>query len=160
VQGVPAEGSALQAAGTALAVGAWNEAHGLLLQADQNERLTDPAAIKTLAQAAYLSGSIEAATQGFERLHTAAFAAGDRDPAAAAAGQISFMLFDALIYAASRAWLRRAERFVDDRPDSPARASTATMRAWYACSRATTTRACRPRDDQLEARPSSAEWPI
>jgi hypothetical protein len=76
VQGVPAEGSALQAAGTALAVGAWNEAHGLLLQADQNERLTDPAAIKTLAQAAYLSGSIEAATQAFERLHTAAFAAG------------------------------------------------------------------------------------
>ena len=132
MQEVPARGSALQAAGAALAAGAWDEAYALLLDADRDERLTDPAAIAMLAQAAYLSGGIEAATQAFERLHTLALAAGDRDAAAAAAGQISFMLFDALMYAPSRAWLRRAERLVDDQPDSPVRALTATMRSWYA----------------------------
>jgi class 3 adenylate cyclase len=53
VQEVPTEESVLQAAGTALAAGAWSDAYALLLDADRARRLTDPKSVLMLAQAAY-----------------------------------------------------------------------------------------------------------
>ena len=132
MQDAPTEEAALQPAAEALRAGAWSEAYSQLLDADRAGQLTSPRAIEMLARSAYLAGSIEASTKGFERLHMSALDAGDKDAAAGAAVQIAFILFDAVMYAPSRAWLRRAERLIEDRPESPARAATITMRAWYA----------------------------
>ena len=132
MQHAPTEEAVLQAAGEALARGAWSDAYDVLLDADRSHRLETRQAITMLAQAAYLAGSIEAATQAFERIHTAALAADDRDAAADAAVQISFLLFDAVMYAPSRAWLRRAERLIEGRPDSRTRPGTLIMRSWHA----------------------------
>jgi class 3 adenylate cyclase len=116
----------------ALRRGSWTDAYRLLIDADRAHGLTTPDAITMLAQAAYLTGNLDAATRAFERLHTGAIAAGDQQTAAAAAGQISFMLFDALMFAPSRAWLRRAERLIEAIPDSPIHATTTNLRAWHA----------------------------
>src|SRR5919109_4751583 len=126
------EEAAVEAARAALATGAWSEAYEALLEADNDRRLSSSAAITMLAQAAYLSGDIEAAAKAFERMHTAALSAGDKDAAARAAGEIAFILFDAVMYAPSRAWLRRAERLIEDRPESPVRARTLNLGAWHA----------------------------
>jgi class 3 adenylate cyclase len=128
----PTEETILHAAGEALANGAWSEAYVLLLKGDQARLLVQPGAITMLAESAYLAGDIEAAIQAFERVHKASLANGDKDTAAAVAGQIAFMHFDAVMYAPSRAWLRRAERLIEDRPESPARAATTNLRAWHA----------------------------
>jgi class 3 adenylate cyclase len=126
------EDAALQAAGAAMVEGRWSDAYSTLLDADRAGALDSPAAITLLAQSAYLSGGIEAAIRAFERLFTRALDQGDQEAAAAAAGQIAFLLFDAVMYAPSRAWVRRAEGLIADRPESPVRALLRTMNAWHA----------------------------
>jgi class 3 adenylate cyclase len=122
---------AVRTAEVALARGAWSVAFETLAVADKAHRLTDPAALAMLAQSAYLAGAMSAAGQAFERLHTGALAAGDPERAADAAVQIAFMQYDALIYAPSKAWLRRAEKLLADRPDSPVWAPLTTLRGWH-----------------------------
>lgn len=126
------ESDAVRTAEVALARGAWSDAYAALAEADRDARLTDPKAVTMLAQSAYLSGAMSVAVQAFERVHTGALARGDVEAAAGVAVQVAFMHYDAMMMAASKAWIRRAEKLLADLPDSPVRAPLSGLTGWHA----------------------------
>jgi hypothetical protein len=63
---------------------AWDEAYGLLAEADREAAL-DPSDLELLADAAYLSGRPDTSLEAWERVHESRLKEGDRLGAVAAA---------------------------------------------------------------------------
>jgi tetratricopeptide (TPR) repeat protein len=95
----------------------WEEAYELLSAANREQHL-EPDTLQALAEAAYFSGHPEVSREVWERIHTSALRGGDTDGAAGAALQVSGLLIDAGLFSLFRGWALRAERILDDRPES------------------------------------------
>ena len=129
---------AIGQAETAMARGAWSDAYAVLDEANAAAPLTDrtpcccsPSPRTSPGTLTSLCRRTSGSTRGPCR--------GDVDAAAGAAAQIAFVLFDAVQYTPSRAWLRRAERLIEGRPDRPPARSRRCCAPSCPRSRATTT---------------------
>src|SRR5919106_2490902 len=69
----------------AAACGAWEEAYALLMKSDAGG-LAAPGDLALLGQVAYAAGHLDVAVEAWERAHALCAQAGDRVPAAGAAG--------------------------------------------------------------------------
>jgi tetratricopeptide (TPR) repeat protein len=119
---------ALERARSAAGDGDWRQAYELLIGADATSPLTGPD-LPLLAAVAYADGHLDVAIETWERAHTASLEAGDRLGAAGAAVRVAMhLLFDTALLAPVRAWLARAERLLDGRPETPVHAWLAVVR--------------------------------
>jgi hypothetical protein len=109
----------------AAAVGDWQQAFDLLLDAD-TAGLLAPEDLPLLGDVAYGAGHLDVTIEAWERAHTACLQGGDDVAAAGAAVRVAMhLLFDTALMAPVRGWLARAARLLDGKPDTPAH-------AWYA----------------------------
>ena len=108
---------------------AWDESYQLFLDADREQQL-GPDELPSLAQAAYLAGHPEISRQSWERIHADAVRRGDTAKATEAALQLGFLLVDAGLVAQVRGWLRRAERLLENQPESPLHGMAAMLHAY------------------------------
>jgi class 3 adenylate cyclase len=106
----------------------WEDAFELLSAADREQAL-DRDALPALAEAAYFSGHPEVSREVWERLHTSALREGDAERAAGAALQVSGLLIEAGLFSLFRGWALRAERILDDLPESRLHGMLAMQRA-------------------------------
>ncbi|HET6712652.1 MAG TPA: adenylate/guanylate cyclase domain-containing protein [Actinomycetota bacterium] len=127
----PADDSVLDRAREAMDRKAWDEAYGLLSEADHSRRL-DQDALATLADTAYLAGHPEEAIDAWERVHAAAVRAGEDERGAGAAEQVAALLLYTGLLAPARGWIQRAESLLVDHPDSPVHGQLAVIHAWTA----------------------------
>src|SRR5262245_1532865 len=127
----PADDSVLDRAREAMHRKAWDEAYGLLSEADRIGDL-DRDALATLADTAYLTGQPEEAIDAWERVHATAVRAGEDEGAAGAAGQVAALLLYTGLLAPARGWIQRAESLLVDHPDSPVHGELAVFHAWTA----------------------------
>ncbi len=87
--------------------------------------------IELLAHAAYGAGEFERAVGAFEDLHALHLAAGELVEAGRAAALVAmYLMMDTGLMTPVRAWLRRAERMVADRDDTPVHALIAMTRTY------------------------------
>jgi class 3 adenylate cyclase len=107
---------------------AWAESYQLFAEAD-SERQLDPDQLPGLAQAAYLAGHPDVSRKAWERFHADALRRGDTSRAAEGALQLGFLLVDAGFVAQVRGWVGRADRLLEDHPDSPLHGGVAMLRA-------------------------------
>ena len=126
-----ADDSVLDRAREAMDRKAWDEAYGLLSEADHSRRLNQDA-LATLADTAYLAGHPEEAIDAWERVHAAAVRAGDDERGAGAAEQVATLLLYTGLLAPARGWIQRAESLLIDHPDSPVHGQLAVVHAWTA----------------------------
>src|SRR5919108_1520410 len=107
---------------------AWDESYRLLMEADRDGELgTDE--MPMLVQTAYLAGHPEVSRQAWERVHTDAVRGGDAVKAAEAALEVAFLLVDAGFVAQVRGWVGRADRLLENHPDSRLHGGVAMLRA-------------------------------
>jgi tetratricopeptide (TPR) repeat protein len=108
--------------------GEWEEAFGLLANADA-EGLLGPADLPVLGEVAYAAGHLEVTIGAWERTHAACLEAGDRVAAGGAAVRVAMhLLFDTALMAPVRGWLARAERLLEGQGETPAHAWFAVVR--------------------------------
>jgi class 3 adenylate cyclase len=115
----------------AMAKQAWDEAYGLLSEADQASAL-DLETLGMLSDAAYLSARPDEAIGVLERIHTARLQSGDKEAAAGVAGQIAGLLVESSQLSMARGWIRRARTLLEDMPDSPAHGYVTTVAGFMA----------------------------
>src|SRR5688572_10120182 len=83
----------------AIAVGDWQQAFDILLEADAAEALA-PADLPLLGEVAYVAGHLDMTIEAWERAHAACLAAGDGVAAAGAAVRVAMhLLFDTALMA-------------------------------------------------------------
>ena len=110
--------------------GDWQQAYGLLIEADASTPLTGPD-LPLLAGVAYATGHLDVTIESWERAHAASVQAGDRLAAAGAAVRVAMhLLFDTALLAPVRGWLTRAERLLDADAETPVHAWLAAVRSY------------------------------
>lgn len=118
----------LDRARDAAALGGWQEAFGLLTEADAGG-LLGPADLPMLGEVAYAAGHLDVTIDAWERAHAAGVQAGDRVGAGGAAVRVAMhLLFDTALMAPVRGWLARAERLLEGQGETPAHAWFAVVR--------------------------------
>ena len=121
-------GTLLEQGREAASRGDWQQAHDLLVRAD-GDRSLDAADLPLLADVAYAAGHLDVTIEVWERAHAQAVREGDRPAAAGAAARVAMhLLFDTALMAPVRGWIKRAERFLDDRDETPVHAWVAVAR--------------------------------
>jgi len=113
----------------ASARGAWDDAYALLMDADAAAPLIGPD-LELLAGVAYAAGHLDVTIEAWERAYRTSAANGDHMAAAHAAVRVALhLLFDTALLAPVRAWVTRAERLLEGRPDdTPVHAWIAVVR--------------------------------
>ena len=120
------EATPLERARAAAATGDWQGAYELLSEVDARTTLVGPD-LALLAGAAYAAGHLDVTIEAWERVHRASVQAGDHLAAAGAAVRVAMhLLFDMALMAPVRAWLTRADRFLDDHQEDT------SVHAWLA----------------------------
>jgi tetratricopeptide (TPR) repeat protein len=110
--------------------GDWDQAYDLLIQAEARESLAGEA-LALLADVAYAAGHLDVTIEVWERAHAGAVKAGDHVEAAQAAVRVAFhLLADTALLAPVRGWVKRAERLLEGRGDTPVHAWLAVVRAY------------------------------
>lgn len=119
----------LQAPTDAVASAQWDTAIEFL---DAIGDIADTAAgLELRAQAAYGAGDPEASVAAWEDLYALHVAAGDDIAAARAAAMVAmYLMIDTGLMAPIRGWLRRAERVMADRDETPVHAIVAMVRTY------------------------------
>jgi tetratricopeptide (TPR) repeat protein len=121
---------ALQPAREAAANGEWDQAYGLLMQAD-SDGLLGPGDLPLLAEASYAAGHLDVTIEAWERTHAQCVQAGDPAAAAGAAVRLAMhLLLDTALMAPVRGWLARSERLLDGEEEGPAHAWLAVVRTY------------------------------
>jgi tetratricopeptide (TPR) repeat protein len=121
---------ALQPAREAAANGEWDQAYGLLMQAD-SDGLLGPGDLPLLAETSYAAGHLDVTIEAWERTHALCVQAGDPAAAAGAAVRLAMhLLLDTALMAPVRGWLARAERLLDGEEEGPAHAWLAVVRTY------------------------------
>ncbi|MDQ3647832.1 MAG: transcriptional regulator [Actinomycetota bacterium] len=93
--------------------------------------LAGPGDLAVLGEVAYAAGHLDVTIEAWERAYALCVEAGDKDAAAGAAVRVAMhLLFDTALMAPVRGWLARAERLLEDRPETPASAWLAVVRAF------------------------------
>ena len=120
----------VERARSAASRGDWQEAFGLLMEAD-TKGLLAPADLPVLGEAAYAAGHLDVTIEAWERAHAACLQAGDQVAAAGAAVRVALhLLIDTALMAPVRGWLARAERLLEGHGDTPAHAWFAVVRTY------------------------------
>ena len=109
----------LQAACDAFAKHEWREAYDLLLEADQAQQLS-PDDLMSLGESAWWLGRLEEAIAAKERAFTRLLDAGDKQTAAICALSIAHDYFGKLAHSIGAGWFNRAERLLENEPESVA----------------------------------------
>ena len=108
--------------------GEWQQAHQLLVGAAADASLAGPDLLLA-ADVAYAAGHIDVTIDALERLHAESVRTGDWLTAASAATRVAMtLLFDTALLAPVRGWVKRAERLLENRDDTP-------VHAWLAVAR-------------------------
>jgi tetratricopeptide (TPR) repeat protein len=124
------EEALIDQARAAASQGDWHHAYDLLIQAEAREPLTGEA-LAMLADVAYAAGHLDVTIEVWERAHAGAVKAGDHVEAAQAAVRVAFhLLADTALLAPVRGWVKRAERLLEGRADTPVHAWLAVVRAY------------------------------
>ena len=93
--------------------GEWQQAHGLLTEADARASLSGPD-LPFLADMAYAVGRLDETISAWERAHALSMREGDQLSAAGAAVRVALhLLFDTALMAPVRGWMKRAERLLE-----------------------------------------------
>ncbi len=109
--------------------GDWQRAIELLDEFDPNGTESD--SLELRAQAHYGGGDFEASIAGWEALYELQLTRGDEVEAARAAVMLAmFLMIDTGLMAPVRGWTRRAERLLEQHPDTPPHALVATVRTY------------------------------
>jgi tetratricopeptide (TPR) repeat protein len=120
----------LERAREAAASGDWDEAYGLLMEAD-SDGLMGPGDLPLLAEVAYAAGQLDVTIETWERTHALSVRAGDTVAAAGAAVRLAMhLLLDTALMAPVRGWLARAERLLEDEQETSAHAWLAVVRTY------------------------------
>lgn len=120
----------MEQARAALEKGEWQQAFARLREADAVQPLAGPD-LALLAQVAYGAGDLDLTIESWERAHAQAMQAGDPVAAAGAAVRVAMhLLFDTALMAPVRGWLGRAERLLEQQPETPVQAWVAVVRAY------------------------------
>lgn len=118
----------IAAAHQALDRHAWHEAFDLLRRADSEGELS-PSDLELLGEAAWWSGDADACISARERAYAAHLEAADRRPAAMVALRLVRDHANRLAGAQSSGWFKRAERLLQNDPDSVEHGYLEMMRA-------------------------------
>jgi tetratricopeptide (TPR) repeat protein len=114
---------------SALEHGEWQRAVAVLDGIDEHERSAD--ALELLAQAHYGGGDFEASITAWEQLYELQLSEHHEVDAARAAAMLAmFLMIDTGLMAPVRGWVRRAERLLEQHPDTPPHALVATVRTY------------------------------
>jgi tetratricopeptide (TPR) repeat protein len=125
-----AETNLIQQGRDAAAIGDWSRAYGLLVRADQLDRLTGDD-LAQLAEVAYAAGHLDVTIAAWERAHAEAVRAGDALAAADAATRVALhLLMDTALMAPIRGWAKRAERLLEGLEQTPAHAWLAVINSY------------------------------
>lgn len=123
----PPERPSLERAHEAAGRGEWQQALDLLIDVDTSEPLSGPD-LAFLAGVAYASGRLDVTIGAWERAHAQGVRTGDPLLAAEAAVRVAMhLLFDAALMAPVRAWIKRAERFLEGQDETPVHAWLAVV---------------------------------
>lgn len=91
----------------------------------------EPERLEEWAKQAYATGDLDAAVDGYERLHALHVAAARPGEAGRAAAMVALhLLVDSGLMSGVRGWLGRADRLVADLPEDPVHAMVAMVRAY------------------------------
>ena len=120
----------LERAREAAASGDWDEAYGLLMEAD-SDGLVGPDDLPLLAEVAYAAGELDVTIEAWERTQALCVQAGDPVAAAGAAVRLAMhLLLDTALMAPVRGWLARAERLLEGEEETSAHAWLAVVRTY------------------------------
>lgn len=120
---------ALQLAHAAMARGDWHHALQLVAEIDTADSMAEVWEVR--AHARYGAADFDGCLAAWEALHELRLAEGDDLEAARAAVMLAmFLLIDTGLMASVRGWLRRAERLLENHPDTPPLALVATVRSY------------------------------
>src|SRR5687768_2180397 len=120
----------LERARETAASGDWDEAYGLLMEAD-SDGLVGPDDLPLLAEVAYAAGELDVTIEAWERTHALCVEAGDSVAAAGAAVRLAMhLLLDTALMAPVRGWLARAERLLEGEQETSAHAWLAVVRTY------------------------------
>ena len=123
-------GAVVQRARDAAARGDWPAAFELFTKADV-DGLVGAADLPVFGEVAYAAGHLDVTIEAWERAYALCVETGDEDVAAGAAVRVAMhLLFDTALMAPVRGWLARAERLLEGRPETPASAWLAVVRAY------------------------------
>ncbi|MEX2598221.1 MAG: transcriptional regulator, partial [Dehalococcoidia bacterium] len=110
--------------------GEWQQAHGLLQDADAGASL-GVSDLALLADVAYAAGHLDVTLNTWERIHTQCIQEGDHLGAARAAVRLAMhLLCDTSMMAPVRGWISRAERVLEGHGETPAHAWVAVLRGY------------------------------
>jgi hypothetical protein len=119
------DGTTDQRAATAIARGDWSFAVEHLRIVAASRELT-ASELQQLGEAAYGAGDLEGALSAWEELHARHVAAGEHVAAAAAAATVAmYLMMDTGLMTPVRAWTARAQRLLEDQPET-------AVHAWLA----------------------------
>ena len=103
--------------------GDWQQAHDLLMGAAAAGELVAGPDLLLAADVAYAAGRIDVTIDLLERLHAESLRTGDWLTAASAATRVAMtLLFDTALLAPVRGWVKRAERLLEGRDETPVHA--------------------------------------
>ena len=112
------------------AVGDWQQAYSLLVEADA-DGLLGAGDLPLLAEVAYAAGHLDVTIEVWERAYAEGVRAGDHLAAAGAAVRVAMhLLFDTALMAPVRGWLSRAELHLGERGETPVDAWLAVVRTY------------------------------
>src|SRR5215211_3924349 len=124
----PTEETLAEGARAAAGRGDWQRAHELLIGADARTSLGGPELV-LLADVAYAAGHVDVTIDAWERAHAQSLRAGDQLAAAGAAVRVALhLLFDTALMAPVRGWIKRADRLLEGREETPVHAWLAVVR--------------------------------
>jgi tetratricopeptide (TPR) repeat protein len=122
--------SLLERGRSAASAGDWQESYDLLTGADAAGPL-DGTDLALLADVAYATGHLDVTIEVWERAHAQSLRVGDRAAAAGAATRVAMhLLFDTALMAPVRGWVKRAERLLEDRDETPVHAWLAVVHSY------------------------------
>ena len=114
----------------AASAGEWQQSYDLLTEADAADPF-DGADLALLADVAYATGHLDVTIEVWERAHAQSLRVGDRAAAAGAATRVAMhLLFDTALMAPVRGWVKRAERLLEDRDETPVHAWLAVVHSY------------------------------
>src|SRR4051794_25978530 len=120
----------LERAQVATAVGAWQQAFDLLVEAD-GKGLLAGSDLPLLGEVAYAAGHLDVTIESWERAHSSCMQAGNHLAAAGAAVRVAMhLLFDTALMAPVRGWLARADRLLEGPGETPVHAWLGVVRAY------------------------------
>ncbi|MFQ5954678.1 MAG: adenylate/guanylate cyclase domain-containing protein [Kiloniellales bacterium] len=110
-------GTAIQEGREALQRHAWSDAFAIFAKADAAGSLS-PEELEMLAESAWWSGQVDDCINALERAYTAHLEGGHRGRAAMVSIALAEHHFHKLAHSVGSAWLMRAERLLEDEPES------------------------------------------